>query len=100
MPPQGLTCTMSSASIRPGQTTFLRGGQFLLAPVYGWFTEGRRVLYLAVERSSAAGHDPEWFANIKARTGSVPTIRYFDLTMIADNEAGSVTEFQCRGAIG
>jgi hypothetical protein len=31
--------------------------------------------------------------NIKARTGSVPTIRYFDLTMIVDNEAGSVIEF-------
>jgi hypothetical protein len=31
---------ISSASIRPGPTTFLREGQFLLAPVYGWFTEG------------------------------------------------------------
>ncbi len=39
------------------------------------------------------GHNAEWLANIKARTGSTPTIRYFDLLMIVDNEAGSVTEF-------
>ena len=38
------------------------------------------------------GHDAEWFANIEARTGSVPTIRYFDLLMIVDNEAGCVTK--------
>src|SRR4029077_14450800 len=35
----------------------------------------------------------EALADIKARTGSVPTIRYFDLMMIVDNEAGLVTEF-------
>lgn len=38
------------------------------------------------------GHDAEWFANIEARSGSVPTIRYFDLLMIVDNEVGCVTE--------
>jgi hypothetical protein len=36
--------------------------------------------------------------NIKARTGAVPTIRYFDLTMIVDNEAGTVTEFPPNAA--
>jgi len=44
------------------------------------------------------GHNAEWFATIKARTGSVPTIRYFDLTMIVDNETGSVTEFPLAAA--
>jgi len=39
------------------------------------------------------GHNEEWFANIKARTGATPTIRYFDLLMIVDNEAGATTEF-------
>ena len=39
------------------------------------------------------GHNEEWFANIKARTGATPTIRYFDLLMIVDNEVGSVTEY-------
>ncbi len=39
------------------------------------------------------GHNAEWLGNIKARTGATPTIRYFDLFMIVDNEAGAVTEF-------
>ena len=43
------------------------------------------------KEAAQRGHNAEWFANIKARTGSVPTIRYFDLTMIVDNEAGPVT---------
>ena len=45
------------------------------------------------KEAARRGHNAEWFANIKARTGSVPTIRYFDLMMIVDNEAGLVTEF-------
>ena len=45
------------------------------------------------KEAAQRGHNAEWFANIKARTGAVPTIRYFDLTMIVDNEAGAVTEF-------
>jgi hypothetical protein len=50
--------------------------------------------YIWPSREAAQrGHNAEWFANIKARTGSVPTIRYFDLAMIVDNEAGSVVEF-------
>jgi hypothetical protein len=48
--------------------------------------------------ASRSAHNAEWFASIKARTGSVPTIRYFDLTMIVDNVAGSVTEFPLAGA--
>lgn len=39
------------------------------------------------------GHNAEWFASIKARTGATPTIRYFDLLMIVDNEVGTVTEY-------
>jgi hypothetical protein len=50
--------------------------------------------YIWPSREAAQrGHNAEWVANIKARTGSVPTIRYFDLLMIVDNEAGAVTEF-------
>ncbi len=40
------------------------------------------------------GRDAEWFPNVKARTGSLPTIRYFDLTMIVDNETCTVAEFR------
>src|SRR3981189_3699264 len=45
------------------------------------------------KEAAQRGHNAEWFANIKARTGATPTIRYFDLLMIVDNEDGSVTEF-------
>jgi hypothetical protein len=34
------------------------------------------------KEAAQRGHNAERFANIKARIGSVPTIRYFDLTMI------------------
>jgi hypothetical protein len=50
------------------------------------------------KEAAQRGHNAEWLANIKARTGSVPTIRYFDLTMIVDNEAGTVTEFPPNAA--
>jgi len=45
------------------------------------------------KEAAQRGHNEEWFANIKARTGSTPTIRYFDLLMIVDNAAGTTTEF-------
>ena len=45
------------------------------------------------KEAAQRGHNAEWYANIKARTGSTPTIRYFDLLMVVDNEGGSVTEF-------
>ena len=45
------------------------------------------------KEAAQRGHNAEWYANIKARTGATPTIRYFDLLMIVDNEDGSVTEF-------
>jgi hypothetical protein len=50
------------------------------------------------KEAAQRGHKAEWFGNIKDRTGSVPSIRYFDLTMIVDNEAGSVTEFSPAAA--
>jgi len=43
------------------------------------------------------GHNAEWFANIKARTGSVPAIRYFD-DDDRRHEAGSVIEFSPAAA--
>jgi hypothetical protein len=59
-----------------------------------WRGRHRRPFYIWPSKEAAQrGHNAEWFASIKARTGSVPTIRYFDLTMIVDNEAGRVIEF-------
>jgi hypothetical protein len=51
------------------------------------------------KEAAQRGHNAEWFANIKTRTGATPTIRYFDLMMILDNEAGSVTEFSPNVAV-
>ena len=50
--------------------------------------------YIWPSRAAAErGHDAQWRAGVKQRTGSDPVIRYFDLLMIVDNEAGKVTEY-------
>ena len=47
-----------------------------------------------IEREAAErGHDAAWRAGVEQRTGSTPVIRYFDLLMVVDNEAGKVTEY-------
>ena len=38
-------------------------------------------------------HDEAWRQSIIKRTGSAPTIRYFDLFLLIDNEHGKVSEF-------
>jgi len=38
-------------------------------------------------------HDEAWRQSVIKRTGAAPTIRYFDLFLLIDNEAGAVTEF-------
>jgi hypothetical protein len=38
-------------------------------------------------------HDEAWRQSIIKRTGAAPTIRYFDLLLLVDNENGAVTEF-------
>jgi hypothetical protein len=43
------------------------------------------------------GHNAEWRAGVEKRTGSTPVIRYFDLLMVVDNEAGTTTEFPAGG---
>jgi hypothetical protein len=51
-------------------------------------------VYLWKSRAAAeAAHGPEWRASVQARTGSEPTCRYFDLLILLDNEAGTVTEY-------
>jgi hypothetical protein len=50
--------------------------------------------YIWPSREAAErGHDAAWRAGVEQRTGSAPVIRYFDLLMIVDNEAGKVTEY-------
>ena len=45
------------------------------------------------KEAAQRGHDAQWRAGVETRTGSPPTIRYFDLLMIVDNEQGTVTEY-------
>jgi hypothetical protein len=55
-------------------------------------------LYIWPSREAAqAAHDAIWRAGVEKRTGSAPTIRYFDLQMLLDNEAGTVTEWWKAG---
>ena len=38
-------------------------------------------------------HNEDWKQSVIKRTGAAPTIRYFDLFLLIDNENGSVNEF-------
>ncbi len=55
-------------------------------------------LYIWPTRAAAeAAHDPAWRAAVAQRTGTPPTIRYFELQMLLDNETGTVTEWSRSG---
>lgn len=55
-------------------------------------------LYVWPTREAAeAAHDAAWRAGIERRTGAPPTIRYFQLQMLLDNEAGTVVEWSKTG---
>ncbi|MDP2296595.1 MAG: hypothetical protein Q8M24_14185 [Pseudolabrys sp.] len=43
--------------------------------------------------AAKAAHNEEWRQAVIKRTGAAPTIRYFDLMLLVDNEHGTVTEF-------
>jgi hypothetical protein len=56
-------------------------------------------LYIWPTRAAAeAAHDATWQAAVAQRTGAPPDIRYFDLQMLLDNEARTVTEWSETGA--
>lgn len=59
-----------------------------LAGIYVW---------PSVEAAQRA-HDEAWREAVKTRCGSYPSIRYFDLFLLIDNEHGSVTEWAADGA--
>lgn len=55
-------------------------------------------LYIWPSREAAeAAHNAAWRAAVAERTGSAPAIRYFELQMLLDNEAGTVTEWSRDG---
>ena len=49
-------------------------------------------IWPSVEAAQKA-HDEEWRQSVIKRTGGAPTIRYFDLFLLIDNEKGEVIEF-------
>jgi hypothetical protein len=49
-------------------------------------------IWPSVEAAQRA-HNEAWRQTVIKRTGGAPTIRYFDLFLLIDNENGTVTEF-------
>lgn len=51
-------------------------------------------IYVWPNREAAkTAHDAKWIAKFRDRTGTDPSFAYFDLFMLIDNEAGTVSEF-------
>jgi hypothetical protein len=55
-------------------------------------------IWPSVEAAQKA-HNEEWRQSVIKRCGSGPTIRYFDLMLLVDNESGKVTEFPTAAEI-
>jgi len=49
-------------------------------------------IWPSIEAAKKA-HNEEWREGVKKRTGGYPTIRYFDLFLLVDNERGRVVEW-------
>ncbi|MDC7789497.1 hypothetical protein PQJ75_20550 [Rhodoplanes sp. TEM] len=60
-------------------------------------TGGGIYVWPSIEAAQRA-HDDAWREGIKRRTGGYPTIRYFDLMLLIDNEHGRVTAWDEAGA--
>ncbi|MBX3554116.1 MAG: hypothetical protein KIT85_13425 [Pseudolabrys sp.] len=55
-------------------------------------------LYIWPSRADAEhAHNALWQDEVERRTGSRPEFRYFELQMLLDNEAGTVTEWSRTG---
>jgi len=55
-------------------------------------------LYIWPSREAAVqAHDADWIPGVEKRTGAPPTITYFDLMMVLDNEANTITEWSEAG---
>ena len=53
-------------------------------------------IWPSIEAAKKA-HNEEWRQAVRTRTGGEPSIRYFDLMLLVDNEAGAVTEWSADG---
>jgi hypothetical protein len=57
---------------------------------------GGLYIWPSIEAAQRA-HNAEWEAAVIKRTGGKPTIRYFDLFLLIDNQDGDVTEWDAEG---
>jgi hypothetical protein len=53
-------------------------------------------IWPSIEAAKRA-HNDEWREGVKKRTGGYPTMRYFDLMALVDNENGAITEWDAEG---
>ncbi|MGH6725828.1 MAG: hypothetical protein ACREB8_04690 [Pseudolabrys sp.] len=54
---------------------------------------GAGVYIWPTQDAARRAHDEAWRQSVIKRTGAAPTIRYFDLFLLIDNEKGTVSEF-------
>ncbi len=51
-------------------------------------------IYIWPDKDAAQkAHNADWIVKFRERTGTEPTFTYYDLFMVIDNEAGTVSEF-------
>jgi hypothetical protein len=53
-------------------------------------------IWPSIEAAKRA-HNDEWREGVKKRTGSYPTMRYFDMMALVDNERGKAIEWSADG---
>ena len=53
-------------------------------------------IWPSIEAAKRA-HNDEWREGVKKRTGGYPTMRYFDMLALVDNERGKATEWDANG---
>lgn len=66
----------------------------LIRKHFMWSEDGRYVCGFYIWKTRAAaerGHDAAWRQAVEERTGEAPTIACFDVFMILDNAAGTLT---------
>jgi hypothetical protein len=61
-------------------------------------TGGGVYIWPSIEAARRA-HDEAWRQAVITRTGAAPTVRYFDLFLLIDNEKGTATEFPTAAEI-
>lgn len=62
---------------------FVKSADGKIAGIYVWPNEA----------AGRKAHDAAWLERFQERTGTKPTITYYDMFMLIDNEAGTVSEF-------